>query len=162
MFKIGDYVVHSGHGVCIIVEKKYNENFNKYFFNLKTVSNNLSIMVPEEKLESLLRPILLKNSCLEIIESSINKNISYSKDNKIRKNEFQKLASSNSLDDTLYLLKCIYHLIEERKKEKKIIGSVDSNFFQQANKKAIDEISIVLEMSKLETENFLYERLKSQ
>ncbi len=57
MMIIGNYIVHSGHGVCTIVDKKFNTNMNKNFFYLKTVSNNMSIMIPEDKVDDFLRPI---------------------------------------------------------------------------------------------------------
>ena len=161
MMVIGNYIVHSGHGVCTIVYKKYNESMNKNFFYLKTVSNNMSIMIPEDKVDGFLRPILTKDECLSIIDSTTNLEINYKKDNKERKNQFQYLITSNNLIDTLHLLKNLYALSEEKKKEKKTLGSFDTQFFQQAYRKATDEISIVLEISKSAADELITSKLKS-
>lgn len=161
MLNIGEYIVHSGHGVCTIVDKKFNENFNKHFFYLKTVSNNMSIMIPEDKVETFLRPILAKDECENIINQASTLEIDYIKDNKERKNQFQVLVSSNKFIDTLHLLKNLFALSEEKKKEKKTLGSFDTQFFQQAYRKAIDEIAIVLEISKLQADELITTKLKS-
>lgn len=161
MMVIGNYIVHSGHGVCTIVDKKYNESMNKNFFYLKTISNNMSIMIPEDKVDGFLRPILTKDECLSILDSTANLEINYKKDNKERKNQFQYLITSNNLIDTLHLLKNLYALSEEKKKEKKTLGSFDTQFFQQAYRKATDEISIVLEISKSAADELITSKLKS-
>lgn len=161
MLTVGNYIVHSGHGVCTIVDKKYNENMNKHFFYLKTISNNMSIMIPEDKVNDFLRPILSKDECLRIVEEASSLEINYKKDNKERKNQFQILISSNNLMDTLHLLKNLYALSEEKKKEKKTLGSFDTQFFQQAYRKVTDEISIVLGITKLSADEFITSKLKS-
>ena len=147
MLNIGEYIVHSGHGVCTIVDKKFNESLNKYFFNLKTVSNNMSIMIPEYKVDIFLRPILNKDECIKFINQASTIEINYIKDNKERKVQFQTMISSNKFIDTLHLLKNLYALSDEKRKEKKTLGSFDTQFFQQAYRKAIDEVSIVLEIT---------------
>ena len=144
MLNIGEYIVHSGHGVCTVVDKKFNESLNKYFFNLKTVSNNMSIMIPEDKVDIFLRPILNKDECIKFINQASTIEINYIKDNKERKVQFQTMISSNKFIDTLHLLKNLYALSDEKRKEKKTLGSFDTQFFQQAYRKAIDEVSIVL------------------
>ncbi len=155
---VGDYVVHSGYGVCSVVEKKLNQQLNKYFFLLKTTSTNLSIMIPEEKIDLFLRPVTDKKTCLSVFEQSKTKCIEYSKDNKIRKTQFQSLVDANTFQDSLYLLKCLYALMEEKKKEKKTLGSFDTQFLQQAQRKVLDEMVLVLDLSKVQAE----ELLKSQ
>ena len=161
MLNIGNYIVHSGHGVCTIVDKKYNENMHKNFYYLKTVSNNMSIMIPEDKTNDFLRPILTKEECKNIIDTASSLNIDYKKDNKERKAQFQILISSNKLIDTLHLLKNLYALSEEKRKEKKSLGSFDTQFFQQAYRKAVDEVAIVLEISKSSADELITSKLKS-
>ena len=161
MLEINSYIVHSGHGVCTIVDKKFNENMNKFFYYLKTVSNNMSIMIPEDKVDTFLRPILSKKECLSILDSVKLLEINFKKDNKERKVQFQSLICSNNLLDTLLLLKNLYFLSEEKKKEKKTLGSFDSQYYQQAYRKVIDEIIIVLDISKSKADEILFEKLKS-
>lgn len=155
MLNISDYVVHSGHGVCEIIDKKFNENMNKMFYCLKTKSNNMTIMVPEDKAHSLLRNITDKPHALAIIDNVINMEVNYSKDNKERKNNFQALLSSNNLSDTLFLLKNLYYLSDDKKKEKKTLGSFDTQFLQQAYRKTIDELILSLEITKDEADTII-------
>ncbi|HIT49732.1 MAG TPA: hypothetical protein IAD46_01765, partial [Candidatus Pelethenecus faecipullorum] len=86
----------------------------------------------------------------------------YSKDNKERRNQFQTLLSSNRLQDTLLLLKSLYSLADEKKKERKMLGSFDSQFFQQALKKASEELMFSMNLSKTEALELLEKTLKIQ
>lgn len=162
MYNIGDFVVHSGHGVCRITEKEFKENFNKYFYRLETVSNRMSIMIPDDKAEILLRPLMEKMECQYLLEHLNDVSPAYAKDNKERKNQFHDLIASNNLKDTLHLFKCLYSLIEDKKKEKKTLGSFDTQFLQQTQRKLFDEISIALQISRTQAESYLNEKLMAQ
>ena len=162
MYWIGDIVVHSGHGVCRITDKKTNPEMNKDFFQLKTVSNQLTIMIPEDKVDEFLRPVISKDFFLQNLDLTKGKAINYSKDNKERRNQFQTLLSSNRLQDTLLLLKSLYSLADEKKKERKMLGSFDSQFFQQALKKASEELMFSMNLSKTEALELLEKTLKIQ
>lgn len=161
MYAIGDFVVHSGHGVCTIKDKKFNEQFNKYFYYLETISNKMTISLPEEKANIFLRPIVSEKVCKVLMNNVDDIPVVYSKDNKERKNQFQVLVSSNEFKDTLTLLKCLYALMDEKKKEKKTLGSFDTQFLQQAQRKFFDEIIIALKITKDQAETFITQKLKS-
>lgn len=161
MFKIGDYVVHSGHGVCSIIDKYTNPTFNKDFYKLETIHNKMTIMMPLDKADAFLRPVIEKNELLQIINASVEISDEYPKDNKERKNEFQILVTSNNINDTIKLLKCLYKLNDDKKKEKKTLGSFDTQFLQQAERKLFNEIAISAKMTKEEAHMYLSERLKS-
>ncbi len=160
MFKIGDYVVHSGHGVCLIVDKIFDSNLHKDFYKLQTIHNNMSIKMPCDKANSLLRSILSKEDLAKIMNEAILLSDEYIKDNKERKNKFQTLIMSNDINDTILLLKSLYHLSDDKKKEKKTLGSFDTQFLQQAERKLFNEVAIAIGISSLEAKDYVYEHLK--
>lgn len=156
MYKSGDYVVHNGHGVCLIIEKIHNENLNKDFYKLETIHNKMSIMMPMDKVEDFLRPILTKVEMTEALNNSFLVSSEYIKDNKERKIHFQNLVLSKDINDTIKLLKELYHLAEEKKKEKKSLGSFDSQFLQQAERKLFNEIAITMDITSMEARTYFY------
>lgn len=162
MLKIGEYVVHSGHGVCTIIGISFNSTLNKNFLKLETVHNKMSIMMPEDKYESFIRPILPKEEILNHINSGKNMSNEYNKDNKERKNHFQELITSNNVDDTIQLLRYLYQLTIDKRKEKKTLGSFDSQFLQQAERKLFNELAISASISKEEAHNFIINILKDR
>lgn len=156
MFEIGDYVVHNGHGLCSITEIQKEKNI----YRLETYHNKMSIMMPIDKASTFLRPILSKNDMNKALNDSVLLSNEYNKDNKERRIYFQQLITSNDIMDTLLLLKMIYKIIEDRRLEKKVLGSFDTQFLQQAEKKLIYEVAVSIGISKDEALNLIYERLK--
>ncbi|MDE7264443.1 MAG: hypothetical protein K2N64_07265 [Anaeroplasmataceae bacterium] len=158
MFKQDDFVVHSGHGLCTVLEV----NMTDEYYRLETYHNKMSIKMPLEKAGLFLRPMLDKTAILKAINDSILLSDEYIKDNKERKVQFQALVVSNNIMDTLLLLKLLYRITEDKKAEKKTLGSFDTQFLQQAERKLFNEIAVALHLSKEEAKSLVLERLKSQ
>ena len=159
MYQIGDYVVHNGHGLCSVLDVR-TEGFG--FYRLETYHNKMLIMMPIDKAPLFLRPILSKAEIYKALNDSVLLSEEYIKDNKERKLQFQQLVTSNNIVDTLHLLKMIYQIIEDRKLEKKTLGSFDTQFLQQAERKLFNEIAVATGITKEEAQSVVYERLKSQ
>lgn len=160
MYKIGDFVIHNGHGVCTILDETFNTTMNKTFLKLETVHNKMSIMMPKDKSDDFLRPILSKDEIIKQINIGASYSKEYNKDNKERKNEFQELVTSNNIVDTIKLLRYLYQLSIDKKKEKKSLGSFDSQFLQQAERKLFNELAISANISKEEAHTYIISILK--
>lgn len=152
MFEVGNYVVHSGHGVCVITEIIQKD---KKYFKLQTIHNGMTIMMPCDTSSSFLRLIHTKTEIENSIKDISLSNEIYLKDNKERKNYFQSLIISNDIHNTILLIKLLYQLMNDKKKEKKSLGSIDSQFLQQAEKKLFYEMSIASGHSKEECKDYL-------
>lgn len=160
MYKIGDFVVHNGHGLCSITS--ITNDADKQFYHLETYYNKMSIMMPLEKAPLYLRPMLGKTEILKAIEDSVLLSSDYVKDNKERKLIFQQLVISNDINDTLHLIKMLYHIAEDKRQEKKTLGSFDTQFLQQAERKLFNEVEVSTGLSKPEAQSLVYNHLKSQ
>lgn len=158
MFEIGEYVVHSGHGLCTILEI----NVEEQFYKLETYHNKMLIKIPMDKAPLFLRSILSKNEIFKALNEAAFLPCDYTKDNKERKLQFQKLVFSNDIMDTLSILKMLYHMIEVKKLEKKTLGSFDTQFLQQAERKLFNEVAVATNMTKDEAQSLVFERLKAQ
>lgn len=158
MFEIGNYVVHSGHGLCTVLEI----NLEEQYYKLETYHNKMLIKIPMDKASLFLRPILSKNEIIKALNEAAFLPSDYIKDNKERKLQFQKLAFSNDIMDTLHILKMLYHITEVKKLEKKTLGSFDTQFLQQAERKLFNEVAVATDMTKDEAQALVYERLKTQ
>ncbi len=158
MFKVGDYVVHNGHGLCTILEVHVEDAYYK----LETYYNKMLIKMPLEKASCFLRPILDKTQILKALNDSLLLSDQYTKDNKERKLLFQQLVISNNIMDTIHLLKMLYHIAEDKKAEKKTLGSFDTQFLQQAERKLYNEVAVALKITKDEAHSLVLERLKTE
>ncbi len=161
MFKIGDYVVHSGHGVCLVLGLVKN-TMDQDCYKLQTIHNGMTILIPCEKASCYLRSILSMNEIKKAIHKTTESKEEYIKDNKERKVYFQSLVISNDICDTILLLKQLYTLMGDKKREKKNLGSFDSQFLQQAERKLFNEVAIAAQISKDEAQNYIYAELKAE
>lgn len=159
MYQKGDYVVHSGHGLCSVLEVNLDA---QGFYRLETFHNKMLIMMPLDKAPLFLRPILSRTEVLKALNDSVLLSEEYIKDNKERKVQFQQLVTSNNIMDTIHLLKMLYHITEDRKLDKKTLGSFDTQFLQQAERKLFNEVAVATGITKDEAQSVIYERLKSQ
>ncbi|MDE6047201.1 MAG: hypothetical protein K2M08_03485 [Anaeroplasmataceae bacterium] len=159
MYQIGDFVVHSGHGLCSVLEVHTEESS---YYRLETYHNKMLITLPMDKAPLFLRPILSKTDVFKALNDSVLLSEEYIKDNKERKIQFQQLVTSNNIMDTLHLLKMIYHIAEDRRLEKKTLGSFDTQFLQQAERKLFNEVAVATGITKDEAQAVVCERLKSQ
>ena len=159
MYQIGDYVVHNGHGLCSVIEIIEKD---QGFYRLETYHNKMLIMMPMDKAPLFLRSILSKAEVTKALNDSVLLSDEYVKDNKERKIYFQQLVTSNDIMDTLHLLKMLYRITEDRKLEKKTLGSFDTQFLQQAERKLFNEVAVATGITKDEAQSVVFERLKAQ
>ncbi len=160
MFEIGDYVVHNGHGLCTILEV-HMEDENS-FYKLETYHNKMLIKMPLEKANAFLRPMLNKSMIQKALNDALLLSNQYTKDNKERKILFQQLIVSNDIMDTLHLLKMLYHIADDKRLEKKTLGSFDSQFLQMAERKLNNEVAVALEITKDEANSLISDCLKAE
>ena len=70
-YSVGDKVVHPQHGAATI-KKKVKQNFdgkrNDYFI-LEIATEQLTVMIPVEKSEDLIRPVISKTRSREVLRS---------------------------------------------------------------------------------------------
>ena len=159
MYQKGDYVVHNGHGLCSVLEVNADA---QGFYRLETFHNKMIIMMPLDKASLFLRPILSKAEVQKALNDSVLLSDEYIKDNKERKIQFQQMVTSNNIMDTIHLLKMLYHIAEDRKLDKKTLGSFDTQFLQQAERKLFNEVAVATGITKDDAQSVIYERLKSQ
>ncbi|HUG08113.1 MAG TPA: CarD family transcriptional regulator [Acidimicrobiia bacterium] len=70
-YSVGDKVVHPQHGAATIA-KKVRQNFDghrKDYFILEIATEQLTVMVPLDKVEDLIRPVISKTKSREVLKS---------------------------------------------------------------------------------------------
>ncbi|MGD2102591.1 MAG: CarD family transcriptional regulator [Acidimicrobiia bacterium] len=70
-FSVGDKVVHPQHGAATI-QKKVRQTFDgtrRDYFILEIATEQLTVMVPLEKVDDLIRPVISKTKSREVLRS---------------------------------------------------------------------------------------------
>ncbi len=158
MFQINDSVVYQNE-VCLIKERKEKFFNGKDYYVLSPYSDSsLTINLPIEQADMVLKPVLTKKEALDLIKEmpSIKPIIS---DDKMIENEYKLLLKSENKTDLVRIIKTTYLRNYERIKNGKKIGEKDETYFKKAEKLLYGELAISLGMSFDDTKQYIIDSL---
>lgn len=158
MFKVGEYVVYK-RNVCVIKELKEINN-KKYFILIPIDDNTLTISIPYDKSNHLLRNIISKEESEKLINSIPDIELIKVND-KLLENEYKKLLSTGNLEDLVKIIKTTYLRNFNRLSNNKKIGEKDDNYFKKAENLLYNELSISLNKNYVDTKKYVEDRAKS-
>lgn len=153
MFKVNDYVMHGGNGVCQIVKiggiDLYGANKDRLYYTLMPVFGRGSmIYTPMDSEKTVIRALISKNEAMGLLESFTKAECIQVTDEKLRENAYKEAIKSYECDKWLGLIKTIYMRKEERENNGKKITSLDERYLKLAKEYLFGELSIVLETEK--------------
>lgn len=157
MFKEQDYVVYK-RDVCKIVGiKKSNFNSKDYFILRPIDDESLTIQVPVDNCDKLIRKVISKKE-IEVIIQKIPF-IEPLPDSRYIENEYKKLLNEGTHEGLIKIIKTTYLRNQVRKELGKKITERDNNYFQLAEKILYNEFSIGLGKSVEETRNYVVQQV---
>lgn len=160
MFKENDVVVYK-RDVCKITGTKQSTFNRKDYFTLKPIDDeSLTIQVPVENSEKLLRKVITKDE-IELIITKIPK-IEPLADNKYIENDYKELLNNGTHEDLIKIIKTAYLRNQVRKELGKKIAERDNNYFQMAERILYNEFSIGLGKTIEETKQYIIDKVISQ
>lgn len=158
MFKVGDYVVYN-NSVCKIIEiRKKRYNNLDYYFMRSIDDNSLKIEIPINN--KLIRKVITKEQVLELINKipSIN---TLEDSGKMMENSYKLLMKGNQMEDLIKIIKTTYLRNDYRIKNGKRVSEKDSIYFNMAEKRLYNELSISLNLSFNETKEYIINKLNN-
>lgn len=158
MFKVGDYVVYN-NSVCKIIEiRKKRYNNLDYYFMRSIDDNSLNIEIPINN--KLIRKVITKEQALELINKipSIN---TLEDSGKMMENSYKLLMKGNQMEDLIKIIKTTYLRNNYRIKNGKRVSEKDSIYFNMAEKRLYNELSISLNLSFNETKEYIINKLNN-
>jgi len=154
MYQKDDYVVYK-RNVCKIKDINKNSFSNKdYYILIPIDDNSLTINIPVENSEKLLRDIIKKEQAETLIKSIPNIKVINSND-KLLEVEYKNLMHSENLEDLITIIKTTYLRNDMRLKTGKKIAEKDNEYFNRAEKYLYNELSISLNMTYNEVKEYI-------
>lgn len=160
MYKVGDFVVKIGEGVCRIVaiEPLDIAGMSKdelYFHLVPEENKTVKLFLPEQKADECLRNVITKKEALDLIQSikkiePANIIIEKQRDKVYR----QALLSSNP-QKLVSIIKSIYLRNKERLSQGKNSAVIDERFFKMAEERLYGELAFALEKNKNEIKDYI-------
>lgn len=160
MFEIDNLVIHSREGLSKIAGIN-QMNGRDYFLVTVFRSSGENIYVPVENAERIIRPLMSKGEADDLllfikgIEKEFNTNT------KQRRDAYKRRLSSGDVKDIAYLYRQLYfyNLIGGEENEEIKLGPVDLDMLGFAQNMLMDELSIVYNVPREDTLNFINDRI---
>ena len=150
MYKENDYVVYK-KDVCKIREiKKIHDK--EYYIMFPIDDDTLKISVPMDN--SFIKPIISKEEA-NILIQKIPFIKTLNMDEKNLENDYKKLLQENNLESLITIIKTTYLRNEKRAHLKKKISEKDESYFEKAENRLYNELSISLGMNYDETKKYI-------
>ena len=154
MCQIGDKVIHINGGVFVVEEIKImNYGFGdvryiclKPYF-VDTVNKTLTIFVPYDKKEELIRPIMTKEMALEVINKIKNIEPIWYQEAKARKEKFGQLLNTHDIDNICIIVKSLYVKQLELQENNKSLNLMDYDYLKKLKKGIEEELAIALNIN---------------
>lgn len=164
MFEKGEYIVYGTTGVCEVTDiRKMNMRGipkDKLFYVLTPCSQKGStVFTPVDSTKTVMRRILSREQALELIDSMPEVEELYFSNDKIREEKYKECVRSCDCEQCIRVIKTLYLRREEKLAQGKKFASTDERYLKLAEDNLYSELSMALNMSKKEVQQYIEERL---
>lgn len=165
LFKIGEYVLYKGTGVCRfedITEREFGQKVRKYYVLKPLEEARSTIYVPADSEKSLakIRKILSEDEIKAIINEMPKESVDWIEDANERKSRFRDAINSGEPRRLIRTVKSLYSRRQELLKRGKKLNMADAQFMKEAQRLLYDEFAMGLHMKPDEVDSFIAEQLK--
>ena len=160
MLNIGEYIVKSGEGVCVVdstVDMSFGTETRKYYLLIPVYDQKVKDYVPASGDHAGLRPVMtveeaerLINEIPDIPETEIT-------NEKLREQAYKDAIRSCDPRQLVGIIKNMYLRSRARKLQGKKTTAVDDRYFQMAEKALYSELGFILKKSAEEVRSQIIE-----
>lgn len=147
MYKVGEYVVHPGQGVCRV--KEISDGANPSYMLMPVGQRNPMIISFPVASEARLRPVLSSEEARTLIREYPTMPVETYKDRSsaLEEEHFKKEIRNGSCQDSVRIVKTFRKRIAEVKAKNKKPPVVFERILKQASERSLREMSVALDMS---------------
>ncbi|MDD5887904.1 MAG: CarD family transcriptional regulator [bacterium] len=158
MYKVDEIIVYKKE-VCKIrkIKEKYLQN-KDYYIMSPLEDPSLVINIPVDNTKDI-RPVITKEEAESLIAKIPSIELLNS-DSKNIETEYKQLLNEDNLENLVKIIKTTYLRNYERTKTKKRISEVDQAYFNKAETRLYNELSISLNLPLEEVKEYIITKLK--
>lgn len=147
MYKVGEYVVHPGQGVCRV--KDISDGAAPSYMLMPVGQRNPMVISFPVASESRLRPVLSREEATKIIEAYPTMDVERYEDRSaaLEEEHFKKEIRNGSCQDSVRIVKTFRKRIADVKARNKKPPVVFERILKQASERSLCEMSVALDMS---------------
>ncbi|WP_428908339.1 CarD family transcriptional regulator [Niallia sp. Krafla_26] len=150
MFKIGDTIIYSAHGLCEIddiCEKTYSGVTRKYYVLHPLSQSNLTISIPVESDKVLMLKKMEKKEAEAILQSFSEEGIPWVEDVKKRKHVYNHLVNKGDRKEIAKIANTLMRKTQEYNEDKKRMYDQDRKMLHTIQNLLFNEIANTLNIS---------------
>ena len=159
MYKSGDVVVY-GRDVYRIKDVKDNYLFNKTYYIMNPIDDDSLVTSVPVDTTSYLRDVITKEETEDLIAKIPSIEIVQASDRDIEY-EYKQLLRENTLEALIKIIKTTYMRNMMRQNQNKRISEKDEQYFNQAERRLYNELSISLQLTFDETRQYVIDSVKA-
>lgn len=164
MFKIDDYIIYGGNGVCKVTDIGVLEisrfDSEREYYTLEPVYENGRIFAPIDNKKVVMRKILTRQEADELIRSIPHVEINWIDNMKDRDSEFKDIIHNYDCGGFIKIIKTLVERKKECRSDGKKLSVSDSNYLKKAQEYLCGELAISLNIPKDTVDNYIGNRLK--
>ena len=159
MYKSGDVVVY-GRDVYRIKDVKDNYLFNKTYYIMNPIDDDSLVTSVPVDTTSYLRDVITKEEAEELIAKIPFIEIVQASDRDIEY-EYKQLLRENTLEALIKIIKTTYMRNMMRQNQNKRISEKDEQYFNQAERRLYNELSISLHLTFDDTKQYVIDSVEA-
>lgn len=159
MYKSGDVVVY-GRAVYRIKDVKDNYFFNKTYYIMNPIDDDSLITSVPVDTTSYLRDVITKEEAEDLIAKIPSIEIVQASDRDIEY-EYKQLLRENTLEALIKIIKTTYMRNMMRQNQNKRISEKDEQYFNQAERRLYNELSISLHLTFDDTKQYVIDSVEA-
>ncbi len=166
MFRIGDYVVRRGYGICrieAIGHPSVRKDVEREYYTLRPIDDSGLLHVPVDASEDMLRAVISKDEAIALIDGIPSMKISKGTNDRLRTARYKEAIDSGSLKELLNMIKEIYEKNKSTILKGKGIASVnEGKLFTEAEGMFTSEIALALGCKASDVPAYISEHIKTR
>lgn len=164
MFKVNDYIIYGGNGVCKVLDIGIPDlnlpNKNRQYYTLQQVYGcKNTIYTPVDNENILMRKVISKKEATDLINNILSTEILCADDDKMLEDKYKEIMHKCKCKDWIKVIKTLNLRKEERLAEGKKISIKDEKYLQMAEEFLNGELAIALNMNKEQVKDYIVEQV---
>ncbi|MCF3944846.1 CarD family transcriptional regulator [Oceanobacillus alkalisoli] len=148
MFKVGDLIIYSTHGVCKIddiCERSYRDETREYYILHPMEDPNLTISVPVDNEKVVMLDIMEKQEAKTILDLFEEPGIEWIEDAKQRNKKYNSLINGGDRDDIVKIANTLMRKQKEAKVNKERMYDQDQKMLEEIQRIMFQELAASLD-----------------
>ena len=164
MFAVGDYVICSNKGVCV-VENITTLNISgvdkerEYYILKPLYMSGSTVYVPVDSPKESMRYVLRREEAQKLIEAIPEIPLLVISNEKFSEQVYRDCIKTNDCMELVKMIKTIYMRKQKRIQAGRKVTAVDAKYFHLAEESLYGELAIALDMSRDKVEDYIAEAI---